>query len=86
MSKRNGVSNPAYNYGSKDEHSKVDMESSHYERAATITGHNIVYTVDVKTKPCCGQIEKKEILKGIKLVLMYSICQSIYSATELNKA
>ncbi|XP_071128832.1 broad substrate specificity ATP-binding cassette transporter ABCG2-like isoform X1 [Mytilus edulis] len=65
MSKTNGVPNPAYNYGSKDEHSKVDMESSHYERAATITGHNIVYTVDVKTKPCCGQIEKKEILKGI---------------------
>ena len=43
-----------------------NMESSHYERAATITGHDIRYTVDVKTKPCCGQVEKKEILKGIE--------------------
>lgn len=41
------------------------MESSHQERAATITGHNIRYTVDVKTKPCCGEVQKKEILKGI---------------------
>ena len=43
-----------------------NMESSHYESAATITGHDIRYTVDVKTKPCCGQVEKKEILKGIE--------------------
>ena len=72
-SNKNGTVNPSYGFeGGKNTHTnhtsatRIDMESSHYERAATITGHDIRYTVDVKTKPCCGQVEKKEILKGIE--------------------
>jgi hypothetical protein len=64
----NGVMNPCDRHSHSATRILIDnnMESSHYERAATITGHDIRYTVDVKTKPCCGQVEKKEILKGIE--------------------
>ena len=64
----NGVMNPSYRHSHSATRILIDnnMESSYYERAATITGHDIRYTVDVKTKPCCGQVEKKEILKGIE--------------------
>ena len=71
-SNKNGIVNPSYYSEGGNKHTnhtsatRIDMESSHYERAATITGHDIRYTVDVKTKPCCGEVEKKEILKGIK--------------------
>lgn len=66
MGKTDGIVNPSFHYSSKDGGSKIDIESNHNERAATITGHNIRYSVDVKTKPCCGEVQKKEILKGIK--------------------
>ncbi|XP_021340344.1 ATP-binding cassette sub-family G member 2-like isoform X2 [Mizuhopecten yessoensis] len=32
---------------------------------STITAHNICYTVDVSSKPCCGSMVKKDILKNI---------------------
>ena len=44
----------------------VDRTISTVGRASTLSFHNICYKVKVKTKPCCGRMEDKEILKSIK--------------------
>lgn len=44
----------------------VDMSANGQSKnGSTITVHNVHYRVSVKTKPCCGQSQDKEILKEI---------------------
>jgi len=67
-------------YGTTENHVTVDVvdegnvsksgflskQMSMEQGASVITAHNIRYTVNVRTRPCCGPSNDKEILKGIE--------------------
>ncbi|XP_033741263.1 broad substrate specificity ATP-binding cassette transporter ABCG2-like isoform X2 [Pecten maximus] len=55
------TSNGSKNYGT--DHHVVDVRTS--RAGSTITAHNICYSVDIPSRPCCGSMVKKEILKNI---------------------
>ena len=43
------------------------QSSSIEGRGSVISGHNVVYSVDVRKGPCCcGTVTQKEILKGVE--------------------
>ena len=45
----------------------ITRSSSIEGRGSVISGHNVVYSVDVRKGPCCcGTVTKKDILKGVE--------------------
>ncbi|XP_069124330.1 broad substrate specificity ATP-binding cassette transporter ABCG2-like isoform X1 [Argopecten irradians] len=58
--------NGTKSYGTDNGQHIVDVKSPTVARAgSTITAHNICYSVDIPSRPCCGSMVKKEILKNI---------------------